>query len=83
MIEGSYSHHPYFREALKKLQAIRVYLHIEEEEQLRRLALRNPEKLEMFRSRWIPLEKNYFEAYDILSEADFVIHTLPREAEHL
>lgn len=83
VIEGSYSHHPAFREKLDGMNAIRVFVHTSPEEQLRRLEVRCPEKLEMFRARWIPLEKNYFEAYDIAQGAAITIESLPREAEHL
>ena len=44
-------------------------------EQLRRLQKRNPEMLPMFQNRWIPLEKTYFEAYDIRRNADCVIES--------
>ena len=36
------------------------------EEQLQRILRRNgPEKLQMFRERWIPMENKYFEAFEI------------------
>lgn len=73
IIEGSYSHHPFFRDELKRLNALRVFVRVDEEEQLRRIEKRDPELLSMFQSRWIPLEKNYFEGYDIREAADVVI----------
>ena len=81
VIEGSYSHHPAFREAYEKLNALRVFVDVEEQEQLRRIAGRDPELLSMFQSRWIPLEKKYFEAYDIRGRADVIIHSPAREEE--
>ncbi len=77
VIEGSYSHHPALREKLIQLNALLVYIHVEEDEQLRRIKKRNPELLHMFETRWIPLEKNYFEAYDIQGTADLVIESEP------
>ncbi len=70
IIEGSYSHHPAFGEAYRALGALRVFVMTDEAEQRRRLALRDPAKLERFQSLWIPLEKTYFEAYDIQGAAD-------------
>ena len=80
IIEGSYSHHPAFAEHLKRLNALRVYVDVDPVEQLRRIALRNPEMLSMFQTRWIPLEKTYFEAYDIKDRADLVIRSQPWNA---
>ena len=77
IIEGSYSHHPQLREKLIQLNALLVYISIEEDEQLRRIAKRDPGLVQMFESRWIPLEKNYFEAYDIQGTADLVIESEP------
>lgn len=77
IIEGSYSHHPYLREKLIQLNALLVYIHIEEDEQLRRIAKRDPELLSVFQTRWIPLEKKYFEAYDIQGTADVVLESMP------
>lgn len=73
VIEGSYSHHPAFDAVYRERGALRVYVDVDEEEQLRRLAKRAPELLERFRNEWIPLEKRYFEAYDIKKRADVVI----------
>lgn len=77
IIEGSYSHHPYLREKLIQLNALLVYIHIEEGEQLRRIAKRDSNLLSVFQTRWIPLEKNYFEAYDIQGTADVVLKSMP------
>jgi len=77
VIEGSYSHHPALREKLIQLNALLVYIHVEEDEQLRRIEKRDPELRHMFETRWIPLEKNYFEAYDIQGTADVVLESMP------
>ena len=73
IIEGSYSHHPAFREAYEQLGALRVFVEVDEDEQLRRIKKRDPYTVHMFESRWIPLEKNYFQAYDIRGGADVII----------
>ena len=75
IVEGSYSLHP----ALQQLGAVTVFLSVDEEEQLRRIARRAPEKLQAFVDRWIPLEKNYFQAYDIKARAQLALTSLPRE----
>lgn len=77
LIEGSYSHHPFFRETYEALGALRVFVHATEGERLRRLAARDPQRLPAFLNRWIPLEKTYFEAYDIRSGADIVLQSQP------
>jgi len=73
IIEGSYSHHPAFEEAYARLNAIRAFVSVEDQEQLIRLEKRNPHLLERFVAEWIPLEKNYFEAYDRKQKADLVL----------
>jgi len=83
VIEGSYSHHPYLREKLIQKNALLVYISVEADEQLRRIEKRDPELRHMFESRWIPLEKTYFEAYDIQGSADIVIISQPWDAHTL
>jgi len=75
VIEGSYSHHPAFAQSWRELNALRVFVQVDQAEQLRRIEKRDPELLSMFQTRWIPLEKNYFEAYDIKGGADVIIHS--------
>ena len=77
VIEGSYSHHPAFCEAYRALGALRVAVTAEPDERLRRLRARDPARFSAFVDRWIPLEKTYFEAYDILSGADIVLESQP------
>ncbi len=81
VIEGSYAHHPAFWTAYERLRALRVFVWTDAEEQLRRLRMRTSECLESFQSLWIPLEKKYFEAYDIQGRADIVLQSHPWEAE--
>ena len=77
IIEGSYSHHPVFAQAYERLGALRVFISVSGEDQLCRIAQRDPGMLDMFRSRWIPLEKTYFEAYDIKDRADLRLESQP------
>lgn len=79
IVEGSYSLHPALQAAWQELGAVTVFLSVEAEEQLRRIARRAPEKLPAFVDRWIPLEKNYFQAYDIKARAQLALTSLPRE----
>lgn len=71
IVEGSYSCHP----ALWDYYDIHIFLNVESSEQLRRIALRNGEGLEQFRSKWIPLEEQYFRTYQIKERCDLSINT--------
>lgn len=69
IVEGAYSCHPYFGDYMD----IRVFCHIEPEEQDKRILLRNgAEGLKAFKSRWIPMEENYLKTYEIQRKADFI-----------
>ncbi len=70
IVEGSYSLHP----AFGNYADITVFSDIEKYEQMRRILLRNGEKMaEMFRTKWIPLEENYFEHCLIPEKADIIL----------
>lgn len=69
IVEGSYSLHPRFMKAWQDMQALTVFLSVPEEEQLRRITLRNPELVQQFRSRWIPMENAYFETFEVAKKA--------------
>lgn len=81
LIEGTYSHHPAFEEAYRLLHALRVFVWTDDGEQLRRLERRCPEMLKTFETRWIPLEKRYFLAYDRKHGANIALKSLPWEDE--
>ncbi len=66
IVEGSYSMHP----ALAGRHTIKVLLDIDPDEQLRRIAARDPDLLDRFKNEWIPLENRYFDATDTASRAD-------------
>ena len=70
IVEGSYSHHP----SLGRYADLHLFSHVESEEQQRRILARNGERmLEMFRSRWIPMEERYFSEFEIRENADLII----------
>lgn len=70
IIEGSYSHHPYFSDYAD----LYVFSDINPDTQKERILKRNGEKmLEMFTSRWIPMEEGYFEAFSIKDNADLIL----------
>lgn len=75
--EGSYGLHPRFLSAYG--DAITAFVEVDGDTQLRRIARRSPDKLEQFRNVWIPLEKSYFQAYDIKGRAKLVLSSLPWE----
>lgn len=61
IVEGSYSCHP----DLWGYYDLHIFLTIDKNEQLRRLTERGRGSIEMFRNRWIPLEEEYFSAFQI------------------
>ncbi len=62
IVEGSYSHHPYF----ENIFDLKLFLEISPEEQKKRILSRNGETgWPAFRDKWIPMENNYFEAFHI------------------
>jgi len=71
LFEGSYSCHP----SLQKFYHLKIFLTISADEQLKRLNLRNPERIEAFKSKWIPLEEKYFSRYNVESICDMVFKT--------
>lgn len=71
IVEGSYSHHP----SLRGFYDLKIFLHVQPEKQLERVEKRNPDKIEAFKTRWIPFEEMYFERYQVMENADLVIDT--------
>ena len=69
IVEGSYSHHPY----LNSYMDLRIYCNVSPSEQMRRILARNGEKMAtMFSTRWIPMEEQYFNAFEIKNQADII-----------
>ena len=69
VIEGSYSQ----RDDLRGYYDLNVAIDIDPDLQIERLKKRNPERLQMFIDKWIPLEEMYFKAYRIYERADIVL----------
>lgn len=60
IVEGAYSMHPNFGEYAD----LYIFLDISPDEQMRRIISRNGKEMaEIFRTRWIPLEENYIQAF--------------------
>ena len=71
IVEGSYSCHP----ELWEHYDLRIFLTVDPEEQMRRIAARNGAYAEVFRTKWIPLEERYFSAFDLETRCDLALHT--------
>lgn len=72
ILEGSYSFHP----VLQKYSQFKIFMHVDSETQLSRIEVRNGfQKLEMFKSKWIPLEEKYFSAFQVEKLADIYLYT--------
>lgn len=70
IIEGCYSHHPYFKEYMDH----KVFLSINRETQIARILKRNGEKmLQRFVNEWIPKEDLYFETFQIKEKANITL----------
>ena len=70
IIEGSYSMHPLLRDAYD----LSVFLEIDQEDQIRRIAQRSGEdSLKQFINRWIPLGNKYFSEMNIKSVCDIKV----------
>lgn len=71
VVEGSYSMLP----ALQGCYDLTMFLAVGADEQMRRVTARSPEKAEMFRTRWIPMEKAYQAAFSVCEACDFRFDT--------
>ena len=70
IIEGAYSHHPYFGDAYN----LRIFREITPSEQRERILKRNSkEMLERFENEWIPKENAYFEKYKIKEKSGLLL----------
>jgi uridine kinase len=66
IVEGSYSHHPYFGQ----YGDIRVFSVVDADEQMSRIMVRNgAEMAARFEKTWIPMENRYFRVYNICEHA--------------
>ena len=72
VVEGAYACHP----ALWDCYDLRAFLTVDPDEQLRRIESRSGlEKAAMFRTRWIPLEEQYFAAFSISQRCDILLQS--------
>lgn len=70
IIEGAYSHHPYFG----NLYNLRIFYEISSAEQRKRILKRNGAKmLERFETEWIPKENQYFNYYKIKEKSGLLL----------
>ena len=70
IVEGAYSMHPIFG----AYYDVPVFMNVSQEEQLRRLYLRNTnEQIETFQKQWIPLELNYINTFHINQRKNVII----------
>ena len=68
IIEGSYSHHPYFEDPYD----LKVFLKISPETRLQRIGMRPAFLRKRFLEAWIPMEQQYFEHFSVEKKADLV-----------
>lgn len=73
IIEGTYSHHPYFGEVYD----LKVYLQVSEKVRRQRILQRPAFLHRRFFEEWIPMEQQYFAAFAVAAGCDIV--ALPEE----
>lgn len=69
VVEGSYTSHP----RLDEYVALKVFVDINKDEQVKRLTKRNPDVVDKFLSMWVPFENRYFEELKIKEKSDLVV----------
>lgn len=69
IIEGSYSHHPYFGNCYD----LKVLLLVSADIRDQRIRRRLPMLQKKFFTDWIPMEQRYFETFSIREKADLVV----------
>ena len=68
IIEGAYSHHPYFGDPYD----LKILLTVDEETQRQRILERPAFLHKRFFEEWIPMENQYFEGFSISDKCDIV-----------
>ena len=72
IIEGAYAFHP----AIPDIYDLKIFIKTEYNTQLKRILERNgADSLEIFKSKWIPLETQYFSTFSIEKYCDIVVET--------
>lgn len=70
IVEGAYALHP----EIPDIYDLKIFLEADLETRLERIEKRNgKDGLEIFKSKWIPLEDRYFEAFDIRNKCDYTV----------
>lgn len=72
MIEGSYSHHPYFQDPYD----LTVFLKVSPDVRKKRITQRPAFLYRRFMEEWIPMEQRYFEGFSIEEKADLILTPL-------
>ena len=69
VIEGTYSHHPYFGNPYD----LKILLTVDEEIQRQRILERPAFLHKRFFEEWIPMENRYFEVFRIIDQANLIL----------
>ena len=70
IIEGAYAFHP----EINLDYDLKIFCEADYETRLSRILERNgPEALEVFKTKWIPLENKYFEGFNIKAKCDITV----------
>ena len=69
IIEGTYSHHPYFGNPYD----LKILLTVDEETQRRRILERPTFLHKRFFEEWIPMENRYFEVFRISDQSEIIL----------
>lgn len=77
IIEGTYSHHPYFGDAYD----LKVFLQVSEEVRRQRILLRPAFLHSRFFEQWIPMEQKYFSCFSVAEGSDLM--AMPTEVTDL
>ena len=68
IIEGTYSHHPYFQDPYD----LKIFLSVTPEVQRQRILKRPAFLHQRFFDTWIPMEQQYFDGFEICQKSDLV-----------
>lgn len=71
IIEGTYSHHPYFGDVYD----LKVFLKVSEEVRRQRILQRPAFLHRRFFEQWIPMEQQYFRQFSVEADSDLVAQT--------
>ena len=69
IIEGTYSHHPYFGNPYD----LKILLTVDEETQRQRILKRPAFLHKRFFDEWIPMENHYFEVFRIPNQSEIIV----------